>query len=163
MAYEWLVAGTLLGRKRRGGGKGDRKAQAQRQAEKRRLAREAARAAAGRPKIKSGRPRVPQKIWDDKSSMTKRTQSQKAPFIRRRLRGKHTQMGVTAFARAAHEAAQAANQAAAVALGQKKEAEQAAAVALEQKKEADVRFADALGYADRLQRCAGRLVPPFLG
>jgi len=180
MALEWLVAGTLLGRKHRGGGKGDRKAQTQRQNEKRRLARVAARTAAGRLKSKGGRPPGPQKRRCSKSSMTKRNQCQKAAWmIRRRLRGKQTPMAVTAFARAANEAieqAKAAKQDATVALEQTKKAanesieaakaaKQDATVALEQTKKAEARLADAIDYADRLRsRVRSEVrVPPFLG
>ena len=155
MALEWLVAGTLLGRKHRGGGKGDRKAQTQRQAEKLRLARMAARAAAGRLKSKGGRPPGPQKRRCSKSSMTKRNQCQKTAWmIRRRLRGKQTPMAVTAFARAANEA-----------IEQAKAAKQDATVALEQTKKAEARLADAIDYADRLRsRVRSEVrVPPFLG
>ena len=60
MAYEWLAGGKYLGPKHRGGGQGDREAQTRRQIEKRRLARAAARAAAGKPKKRGGRPQGPQ-------------------------------------------------------------------------------------------------------
>ena len=178
MAFEWLVAGTLLGRKHRGS-KGDREAQTQRQVEKRRLAREAARAAAGRLKSKGGRPPGPQKRRC-KSSMIKRNQCQKAAWmIRRRLRGKQTPMAVTAFARAANEAieqAKAAKWDATVSLEQTKKAakesieaakaaKRDATVALEQAKKSDARLADAIDYADRLRsRVRSEVrVPPFLG
>ena len=60
MAFQWLFDGTLKGRKHRGGGKGDVKAQWTRSNVKRRLKKIAAAAAAGRP-FKRGRPQGPQK------------------------------------------------------------------------------------------------------
>ena len=179
MAFQWSIAGTLSKRKHRGS-KGDRQVQTQRQAERRRLARVAARAAAGRLKSKGGRPPGPQKRRCSKSSMIKRPQCQKAAWmIRRRLRGKQTPMAVTAFARAASEAieqAKAAKQDATVALEQAKKAanesieaakaaKQDATVAQEQTKKAEARLADAIDYADRLRsrvRSDVR-VPTFLG
>ncbi len=174
MAYEWLVGGTLLGRKHRGGGKGDREAQTQRQVEKRRLAREAARLAAGKPKSKGGQQQGPQKGRCSKSTgvlPAKRPQCQKAAWMmRRRLRGKQTPMGVTAFARTAHAmvkhaeavlADSVARERAAVAAAQA--AKQGASVALEREKAAHARTADALNYADRVWEFAGRGGPPFFG
>ena len=104
MGKGWLVGGKWLG-PLRGGGQGDREAQTQRQVEKRRLARQVARAAAAKPKSKGGRPQGPQKRRCSKITgvlPAKRAQCQKTPWmIRRRFRGKQTPMGVTVFARAA--------------------------------------------------------------
>ena len=98
--------------------------------------------------------------------MTKRNQCQKAAWmIRRRLRGKQTPMGVTAFARAAQGALEQTKKTANEAIEAAKAAKQDATVALEQTKKAEARLADAIDYADRLQsryRSVVR-VPPFLG
>ena len=110
MGKDWLVCGKWLG-PLRGGGKGDREAQYQRQLEKRRLARQAAAlAAAGKPnRERRGRPQGPQKRRCSKSTgglPAERAQCQKTPWmIRRRLRGKQTPMGLTVFAKAAQATA----------------------------------------------------------
>ena len=99
MVRDWLLGGKWSGQPR-GGGKGDRGAQYQRQLEKRRLARDAG---------KCGRPQGPQKRRCSKSTgglPAKRAQCQKTQWmIRRRLRGKQTPMGVAVFARAAQATA----------------------------------------------------------
>ena len=165
------------------GSKGDREAQTQRQVEKRRLAREVARAAAGKPKSKGGRTQWPQKGRCSKSTSglpRKRPQCQKASWMRRRLRGKQAPMGVTAFARAAHAkvthakavmAESVTSERAAVAVAQT--AGQGAAVALERAMEAETRAAESVKTSDDVAAEAVRYAvsqwkqlggqgPPFL-
>ena len=74
-----------------------------------------------------------------------------------------TMKDVTAFATKTRDALRAAGQDAAVANDVLKSAEQEAAVAVEQKNDADAPIADALDYADQLQRGSVRVLPPFLG
>ena len=101
MPGDWRGDGGIwLGPTR--GSKGDREAQTQRQVEKRRLARELARAADAKPKSQGGRPQGPQKRRCSKITgelPAKRSQNQKAAWMRRRLRGKQPPLGMTAFAR----------------------------------------------------------------
>ena len=171
MGKEWIVCGKWLG-PLRGGGKGDRVAQTQRQVEKRRLAREVARAAAAEPKSKGGRPQGPQKRRCSKSTgglPAKRSQNQKAAWMRRRLHGKQPPLGLTAFARAAQAkvthahavmADSVAKERAAVAVAQS--AEQGASVALDQKEAAEAQAKDALKYADKVWT-KYKYAPPFFG
>ena len=177
---------TLKARNHRGGGNGVVKAQRKRRNEKLRLALWTSAAATGKPPPKLDRPPGPQKKGPQKWRIDmldrRRLRGKQAPMAVRRFASttyealraaKHAALratetlavaqltNATAFATNARGALIPGGEAGSV--GSQKAAKREAAAAAEQKTEAEARRADAPGYADRTQRVAWQVAPPFLG